>query len=237
MDEYETLRDAYLLERFGTLVTVVANGIEGRIIQRGTNYIAFNDGDGKVQKCGCMKLRLMNVQYSPTVQDRKLKNLRVPNPNYKGGIKRKQKSKRAMHQEKLRKVRQDKDVEDDPGTQPAKYYAGVKKSTKDDRAAQFRKGAKMADDNPAAYKPAPGDAKGKTKPSKHTLKYKKMFGDETMPKTLDDVLDEKIDGLVKKSEKSGIPYGILKQVYNRGMAVHGVQDTDLDHYTSTVGIC
>ena len=83
----------------------------------------------------------------------------------------------------------------------------------------------MDDDNPAAYKPAPGDAKGKTKPSKHTLKYKKMFGDETMPKTLDDVLDEKIDGLVKKSEKSGIPYGILKQVYNRGM-VYGVQDTD-----------
>ena len=71
------------------------------------------------------------------------------------------------------------------------------------------------------------DAKGKTKPSKHTLKYKKMFGDETMPKTLDDVLDEKIDGLVKKSEKSGIPYGILKQVYNRGMDPYGVQDTDL----------
>ena len=32
-------------------------------------------------------------------------------------------------------------------------------------------------------------------------------------------LDEKkIAGLVKKADKSGIPYGILKQVYNRGMA-------------------
>ena len=55
-----------------------------------------------------------------------------------------------------------------------------------------------------------------TKPKTY-VEVQKMFGDETMPKTLDDVLDEKIDGLVKKSEKSGIPYGILKQVYNRGM--------------------
>ena len=31
-------------------------------------------------------------------------------------------------------------------------------------------------------------------------------------------LDEKIAGLVKKSEKSKVPYGILKKVYNRGMA-------------------
>ena len=31
-------------------------------------------------------------------------------------------------------------------------------------------------------------------------------------------LFEEMDGLKKKAEKSGIPYGILKQVYNRGMA-------------------
>ena len=31
-------------------------------------------------------------------------------------------------------------------------------------------------------------------------------------------LNEKIEGLVKKSEKSGIAYGILKKVYSRGMA-------------------
>ena len=62
-------------------------------------------------------------------------------------------------------MKQDRDVKDEPGTQPAKYYKGVSKKTKDDRAAHFRKGAKMDDDNPAAYAPAPGDAKGKTKPS------------------------------------------------------------------------
>ena len=33
-----------------------------------------------------------------------------------------------------------------------------------------------------------------------------------------DILNEKIEGLVKKAEKSGMPYGILKKVYDRGMA-------------------
>ena len=33
-------------------------------------------------------------------------------------------------------------------------------------------------------------------------------------------LDEKIAGLVKKAEKSGMPYGILKKVYDRGMAAY-----------------
>ena len=36
----------------------------------------------------------------------------------------------------------------------------------------------MDDDNPRAYKPAPGDATAKTKPSTHTKKFKQMFGDD-----------------------------------------------------------
>ena len=109
-------------------------------------------------------------------------------------------------------VRQDPDIKDREGTQPAVYYSGdMAKSTKKKRAAAFAKQAKMADDDPKAYKPAPGDASAKTKPSKHTQKYKQMFGEEEQ-------LDEKIKGLVKKSEKSGIAYGILKKVYDRGMA-------------------
>ena len=83
-----------------------------------------------------------------------------------------------LQMEKLRRVKQDPDVKDEPGTQPAKYYAGVKKSTKDDREAHFKRGAAMDDDNPAAYTPAPGDKGGKTKPSKHTKKFKQMFGEQ-----------------------------------------------------------
>ena len=76
-------------------------------------------------------------------------------------------------------VRQDPDVKDKKGTQPKKYYSGIKsKSTKSARDAHFKKGTKMDDDNPAAYKPAPGDASGETKPSKHTLAFKKKFGED-----------------------------------------------------------
>ena len=81
--------------------------------------------------------------------------------------------------QEARKVAQDKDVGKKKGTQPKKYYKGLAKSTKSKRDAHFKKGAKMDDDNPAAYKPAPGDTKGKTKPSKYTTKFKKMFGEDS----------------------------------------------------------
>ena len=87
--------------------------------------------------------------------------------------------------EKIRRVAQDPDVDDKKGTQPKKYYSGVKKDKKDDRDAHFKKGASMSDDNPAAYKPAPGDKDKdgkmkKTKPSKHTNKFKQMYGEEVV---------------------------------------------------------
>ena len=76
------------------------------------------------------------------------------------------------------KTRQDPDVKDKKGTQPAKYYSGLAKSTKSARDAHFKKKTKVDDDNPAAYTPAPGDSKGKTKPSVHTKKFKQMYGEE-----------------------------------------------------------
>ncbi len=77
----------------------------------------------------------------------------------------------------LVEVRQDSDIADRKGTQPAKYHAGLSKSTKAARDRQFKKQTKMADNNPAAYKPAPGDKDAKTKPSKFTVAVKKMFGE------------------------------------------------------------
>ena len=104
----------------------------------------------------------------------------------------------------MRAVKQDKEIKDREGTQPAKYYAkdaegdDMSKSTKQARARHFEK---------KKSGPAPGDKGAKTKPSKHTLKYRQMFG-------------EAIEGLKKKAEKSGISYSILKKVYDRGMAAY-----------------
>jgi len=63
------------------------------------------------------------------------------------------------------------------------YYAGLSKSTSAKRKAHFKKYAEKPGDGPdkqSNYKPAPGDARAKTKPSKHTLKFIKMFGENDM---------------------------------------------------------
>ena len=116
--------------------------------------------------------------------------------------------------------KQDKDIKDKKGTQPTKYFAkdadgdAMAKSTKDKRDAHFKKGAAKSDDDPSAYKPAPGDANAKTKPSKYTNKMKKKF-----PDLYKETVEENADkSLAKKAEASGISVSILKQVYKRGVA-------------------
>ena len=177
MNDYESLRDAYLTGKIWNIGDIVeANNVQGKIIQRGTNYVAFKDETNKVHKAWLNDIN----------ED---------------------------------KVKQDKDIKDREGTQPAKYYAKdaegdkMSKATKQARARHFAKYGKKNDDMDKNYKPAPGDAGGKTKPSVHTKKYQQMFGKESVDK-----LNEKIDGLVKKADKSGMPYSVLKKVYDRGMA-------------------
>jgi hypothetical protein len=153
--------------------------------------------------------------------------------------------------------REDKDIGDREGSQPAKYHSGLAKSTKQKRDAQFSKAAEKDSDDPSAYPDKHiGDSDAKTKTSTHTKRYHQMFGKESTVKhdrrfkryrvnmvkpveldekgfveevdyMLDDVLNEmfeevivekSLEGLKKKSEKSGISYGILKKVYDRGMA-------------------
>ena len=191
MTDEDVIRDLYMENKIfcvGDIVEDNYTGVSGEVIRRGTNYITFKESDGTI------------------------------------------------HKKWLYEVKQDKDIKDRKGTEPAKYYAkdaegdAMSKSTKQKRAAHF---AKKKDG------PAPGDADAETKPSKSTKKFKDMFGEEDpcwdthkqvgvkkkngkevpncVPKE-EFQLDEKIEGLVTKAEKSGVPYGILKKVYDRGMA-------------------
>lgn len=121
--------------------------------------------------------------------------------------------------------KQDPDIKDRPGSQPAGYFAKdadgdeMAKSTKQARARHFEKGAKKDDDDPSAYKPAPGDARAKTKPSKHTQKFKQMYGENMLSFEDYNVQEQDTDAAIrKKADKSGMPFGILKQVFNRGVA-------------------
>jgi hypothetical protein len=125
---------------------------------------------------------------------------------------------------------QDPDIKDKEGTQPARYHAGLKKSTKDKRDAHFKKHGKKADDDDSAYKPAPGDATAKTKPSKYTKAFKDMYeeggaGDwgtdklrKKYEKDTPSIEEDAGKSLKDKSDKSGISVATLRKVYNRGVA-------------------
>jgi hypothetical protein len=84
-------------------------------------------------------------------------------------------------QEKIQ-VRQDPEIDELPGSQPATFQKGIKsKSTKAARHRHFQKMTKRSDDDPSAYKDAPGDKAARkkgTKPSQYTIRFKKMFGEQ-----------------------------------------------------------
>jgi len=77
---------------------------------------------------------------------------------------------------KITKTKQEKDIEDMKGTQPAKYYAKdtegdeMSTATKKARARHFAKGD--------SRKPAPGDKGATTRPSQYTKKFKQMYGEQ-----------------------------------------------------------
>ena len=106
-----------------------------------------------------------------------------------------------------KKLPYDKDTD-----RPKKYVAGLSDKEKKSHDRHLAKQGKKSDGDKSAYKQSPADKVAKTKPSVHTKKYKQMFGEGDLS------LDEAIKGLQNKAKKSGMPYSILKQVYNRGMA-------------------
>ena len=61
------------------------------------------------------------------------------------------------------------------------YYKGLDDEDAEDKQDQIKKQAQMDDDNPAAYKPMPGDKearkKGKVKTSKHVKSYHELYGE------------------------------------------------------------
>jgi hypothetical protein len=91
------------------------------------------------------------------------------------------------------KVAQDPDIKDREGTQPKKYFSGLKRTVKTARDAQFKAGAEKDSSDPSAYPDKhAGDAGVETKPSKHTLKYKKMFGEnEEQKRAKEEIKKEK----------------------------------------------
>lgn len=186
------LREAYIKQRIfeeGEQVVITAKGIVGTITKLGANYLVV-ESKGETWRCW-------------------LDQVSKVDPNEESILALASEVQPAEHSlEEAREQPKDKD-----SGMKKSYASGLSKSTNAKRAAQFKKQAKMDDDNPAAYKPAPGDATAKTKTSKHTKKFKDMYGE------MKELEESNVKAaLQKKADKTGMPYGILKKVFDRGVA-------------------
>ena len=185
------LREAYVNRRLfvegETVVMPKHQGIIGKITKLGANYVVV-ESKGETWRCWLEEVEKIDPALeSPIV----VADHSLPKPLF-----------------------EQKEMPKDKDSGMKKSYAqGLSKSTNAKRAAQFKKQAKMDDNNPAAYKPAPGDASTETKPSKHTKKFKDMFGED---RAVTEQNTKK--ALENKAEKTGIPYSILKKVFDRGVA-------------------
>ena len=118
-----------------------------------------------------------------------------------------------IYQRVRHKLASNKSIREEKGAEKPSYHEGLNPKTKKERIAAFRKGAKKHHSDPTAYPDDhPGDEGAEKKKGKYTKKAEKMG-------LAGEALSEAVNvALKKKSEKSGIPYSILKQVYNRGLA-------------------
>jgi len=185
--EQQQIRDLYIREiifNIGDEVDYVKEDIQGKVVRRSTNYIVVEDNKNNLHKCwiwDCV----------PIAADREVE-VREYNLDVDYGF-----EAVSEKTEDLDAQPQDRDVKKKKGTQPKKYYKNLSKDTKSKRADYFKNKDTTKNDN----KPAPGDKDAKTKPSIHTQKYKKMFGE--LKKELQDACwtGYKQVGMKKKGNK------------------------------------
>lgn len=161
--EQQQIRDLYIRDQIfniGDEVDYVKEDIRGKVQRKGTNYIVLEDNNNNLHKAwiwDCI----------PVAADREAE-MREHNLNVDYGFEAVSKV-----EEDLDAQPQDKDVKKKKGTQPKKYYKDLSKDVKNKRADYFKNKDTTKNDN----RPAPGDKSAKTKPSIHTKKFKKMYGE------------------------------------------------------------
>ena len=207
LESVSDIREAYVrddLFELGEEVVINDKGIVGKIHHLGSNYLIV---ETKTEKLRCWldqvsKLEEDNIKSmykdypdegtpeaakkwkdaTPGQNESLWANIRARRasgkPKLKPGDKNYPKTLNIEDKERKKGSPQDSDIKDRPGTQPKAYHSGLSKAQKVSRDRQFKRQSKMDDDNPAAYKPAAGDKTAKTKPSKHTKKFKQMFGEK-----------------------------------------------------------
>ena len=149
----------------GDQVVVKESEEVGTITHLGSNYVIVQLSEDKVVRKWLDAIEKLD-EYVSSAEF-------IPSPT--GG---KRYATLKTEKDKKYKTAQDPDIKDREGSQPKAYHKGLSKAIKKRRDAHFKKGQDMDDNNPAAYKKAPGDATAKTNPSKYTKSFKKMYGDD-----------------------------------------------------------
>lgn len=214
-DPISELREAYVrndILNVGEEVVLTKKGIVGTIKHRGPNYLVV-ESKGEKWRCWLDDVSRVDpsedfsydqANFGATPEEGPYRNIQEEKVKAKKaitkalGVKNKQKPKalpsRVPIKDDQTQSPQDPDIKDRPGTQPKAYHKGLKKATKARRDAHFKRQAKKSEDDPSAYKKAPGDKDKKTKLSKHTKKFRQMFGEESP-------LEFGTDALVKNYKK------------------------------------
>ena len=208
LPKVDDLREAFVKgDLFGIGDTVVIKETQevGTVTVLGSNYVIVETSDNKKYRKWLKDVEVVEKKLTPAeLKKREEIAKAIEKDNPKMPMDKKMAiatatAKRVAEKRKedRTKVRQDSDVSDKKGTQPAKYYAKdadgdeMSKSTKDKRASHFAKNAKKPDNDPNAYKPAPGDKGKDTKPSKYTKSFKQMYGEDEVKTARDAINREK----------------------------------------------
>jgi len=224
-------REAYVsgdLFNEGDSVVITKTEEVGTIAFLGANYVIVETAEGKKFRKWISDVEQLdegeNVDRVQREKERAMDDLE---DEYEGKLEdarradeiEAEQERRREEQEREREQQDEDAVPDVEGDQPEGYYKGVDKKDKEARAKHFKRKSKLDDDDPAAYKPAPGDEDVKTKPSKYTKKYDKIYGEESVKSFTEFVTESNIDkALQNKADETGAPKGILKDVYDRGVA-------------------
>lgn len=108
------------------------------------------------------------------------------------------------------------------------YFKGLSAKQKDAKSVQMKKQSNMSDTDPDAYKPMAGDLDkaGKFKTPRVKSSFTKQVNRDLSENAVFSFTEwvaineakEADVSLKKKAKKYNMPFGILKQVFNRGMA-------------------
>lgn len=181
-----TLREKFVAgEIFNVGDEVILKGTDtvGTITIRGSNYVIVEYNGNRARRW---------IDSIELIEQDNKKSMYADKPDW-GTPESTKKAKKMTPGQPVSEAKtpQDPDIKDREGTQPKRYHAGLSKATKIARDRQFKKQSKMADNDPKAYKPAPGDATAKTQPSKYTKIVRKMVSEQDMDTVRGQIAKEK----------------------------------------------